>query len=174
MKIIISVERSIWKFWSKILLKTFLNFHFNFYYTLSIRCIALYKAMSNQRGTALLNHKWLLNISVVRSELNISLPYLLLSFKVRFYQDFMTKSDILSSIYKDKINHVCETHFEKAWRARYSSKRLVPLVKLSLVKSVSLSAPQSSVNTTCLSPDAASSTILLINIVSYKKKRKIC
>ena len=127
--------------------------------------------MSNQRGTALLNHKWLLNISVDRSELNISFPYL-----KHIIKDFI--SCILWII--KNLNHpniklrsklFWKTYFENDWSARYSSKRLVPIVKLSLVKSVSLSTPQSSVNTTCFSPDAASSTIFLINIVSYKKGR---
>ena len=60
------------------------------------------------------------------------------------------------------------TYAEKDWRAKYNSKRLVPVVKLSLIKSVSLSAPVSSKKMTCFSPADAFSTTLLINVVSCK------
>ena len=66
-----------------------------------------------------------------------------------------------------------KTYFEKDWRARYNSNRLVPIVKLSLVKSVSLSTPQSSKKTTCFSPAAASSTRFLIRAVNCKENKHL-
>ena len=145
-------------------IEKFLNF------TLSILCIALYNAISSHRVTALLNHIWLLFISVGRSVWNICFPYLKSNGSLSWHIYWAHKDSIILISFK-KV-YVCfygNTYAANDCRAKYNSNRFVPVIKPSLIISDSLSADISSENMTSFNPEEAFSTTSLINVVSCNK-----
>ena len=135
------------------------------HFTLSILCIALYNAISSHRVTALLNHIWLLFISVGRSVWNICFPYLKSNGSLSWHIYWANKD----SFKKEYVCFYGNTYAANDCRAKYNSNRFVPVIKPSLIISDSLSADISSENMTSFNPEEAFSTTSLINVVSCNK-----